>query len=145
MLLGPKAWLFIIFGVLGVFGEVVFTATADFARKRGWQLEGHSYLWMFPIYGLIAFLFPLVSDWVGGWTWFARGFAYMLAFYIVEYVTGALLKKLLGTHVWRYSGRFNLHGHIQLAHAPVWFFSGVLIESFYNDIESMAVWLAMHF
>lgn len=146
MSMTPTLWLFIVFGVLGVFGEVVFTSAEGLIKTRRWRLNGESYVWMFPIYGLIAFLFEPLNQQIAGWSWFLRGLAYMSAIYIVEYICGALLKKLTGGHVWNYTSRFNLHGHIQLwPHAPAWFLVGLLIERYYNDMEQMSLWLSLHF
>ncbi len=145
MTLSPTIWLFIVFGVLGICGEVLFTGGQYLIQKRQWRLEGHSYIWMFPIYGLLAFLFDPVNQMVAGAPWFVRGFIYMVAIYIVEYVTGALLTKLTGAHIWQYTGKYNLHGQIQLAHAPVWFIIGLLVERYYNDVEQLVLWLSLHF
>jgi uncharacterized membrane protein len=145
MTLSPSLWLFIVFGVLGIFGEVIFTALAGLLKTRRWRLNGESYIWMFPIYGLIAFLFDPLNQQIAGLSWIARGLIYMLAIYVVEYVTGSLLTKLTGGHIWQYTGRFNLHGQIQLAHAPVWFVVGLVVEKYYNDMEQLALWLSLHF
>ncbi len=145
MTLSPHIWLFIVFGILGVFGEVIFTGLESLIKTRKLRLQGHSYLWMFPIYGLIAFVFDPLSQQIAPLSWVARGLIYMIAIYIVEYATGALLTKLTGAHIWQYTGRFQLHGQIQLAHAPVWFVIGLLIERYYNDVEQLALWLTMHY
>lgn len=145
MFLGPNLWLFLLFGMLGMVGEVVFSAISSLIRQQSWKLEGHSYLWMLPIYGLIAFLFPLVNGLVASWPWWGRGLSYMVVIFVVEYISGALLKKITRGPVWHYTGRFNLHGHIQLTYAPVWFAVGLLVERYFNDMEQLCLWLAMHF
>jgi len=145
MMVSPQLWLFIVFGILGIFGEVLFTGLEQLIKTRRWRLNGQSYIWMFPIYGLIAFLFDPLNQLIAGLGWVARGFFYMVAIYVIEYVTGALLTKLTGAHIWQYTGKYNLHGQIQLAHAPVWFVIGLLLEKYYNDVEQLSLWLAMHF
>ena len=145
MTLSPTIWLFIVFGILGVFGEVIFTALGNLLKTRKMRLNGESYIWMFPIYGLIAFLFPPFNQLIAGWSWIARGCAYMVAIYVVEYMTGTFLTKLIGSHIWHYTGKYNLHGQIQLVHAPVWFIVGLLVEKYYNDMEQLSLWLGMHF
>ena len=145
MAISPKIWLFILFGVLGIFGEVIFTAVAGLIKTRKWRLNGESYIWMFPIYGLLAFLFDPVNQAIDHMSWVVRGFIYMIAIYIIEYVTGALLTKLTGAHIWQYTGKYNFQGQIQLAHAPVWFIVGLIVEHYYNDVEQLALWLSLHF
>ncbi len=145
MTLSPQLWLFIVFGVLGIFGEVIFTACATWLKNHKWRLNGESYIWMFPIYGLIAWLFDPVNQVIGGLPWVVRGFCYMIAIYIVEYITGALLTKLTGDHIWKYTGKYNIHGQVQLVHAPVWFITGLVVEKYFNDVEQLAVWLSLHF
>lgn len=145
MTLSPRFCLFIIFGVLGIFGEVIFTAVEKLIKTRKWRLNGESYIWMFPIYGLLAFLFDPISQAIGNMSWIVRGLVYMVAIYLVEYITGALLTKLTGAHIWKYTGKYNLHGQIQLMHAPVWFIIGLLVERYYNDVEQLALWMSLHF
>jgi len=47
---------FCIYGLLGWCFEVFWTAVTEKAwgKQTDWRLVGHSYLWMFPIYGLLA-------------------------------------------------------------------------------------------
>ena len=142
MKLSPLTWLFIVYGILGIFGEVVYTSLKSLIRERSLRLQGRTYLWMFPIYGLIALLFGPVHRFMLDWPWPLRGLGYMLVIYAVEYVSGALLQRLTGEHIWHYKGRYNLHGHIQLAHAPVWFAVGLLVERYYGATVSLSQWLA---
>ena len=142
MNLSPKFWLFISFGILGVFGEVVYTSLKALIRERSLRLQGRSYLWMFPIYGLIALLFDPAHRFMSAWSWPLRGLGYMVVIFAVEYLAGALLERITGDHVWHYKGRYNLHGHIQLAHAPVWFAVGLLVERYYPQMLALSHWLA---
>ena len=141
MALSAQTWLFIIFGILGVFGEVFFTAGATFLKKRSLRLQGFSFIWMFPIYGLLAFLFEPIANAVAGYSWLLRGLVYMVGIYIIEYITGALLKKITGGHIWQYTGKYNLQGHIQLVHAPVWLLMGLLVERYYDHLVFLSIWL----
>ena len=145
MVLSPKIWLFIVFGIVCIFGEIIFTGAQSLIYTRKWRLQGHSYIWMFPIYGLIAFLFDPLNQMIADMSWVVRGLVYMLAIYTVEYIAGALITKLTGVHIWQYTGKYNLHGQIQLAHAPVWFVVGLIVETYYNDVEQLALWLSLHF
>lgn len=138
-------WRFIVFGVVGIFGEVVFTSLLNLVRDRSFRLKGFSFLWMFPIYGVIAFIFEPVHNVIGGQGWFFRGLSYMLIIYGIEYAAGALLKKIAGGPVWHYKGRYQLHGHINFFFAPLWFFVGLLVERYYGDVMQLSLWLARHF
>lgn len=142
MNLSPRTWLFILFGILGIFGEVVYTSLKSLVKEKSLRLQGKSYLWMFPIYGSIALLFDPVHRFMSGWPWPFRGVGYMLVIYAVEYLSGELLKRVTGDHIWHYQGRYNLHGHIQLAHAPVWFAVGLLVEHYYASTIRLSQWLA---
>ena len=142
MILSSKTWLFIVFGILGVFGEVVYTSLKSLVKERSLRLQGKSYLWMFPIYGLIALLFGPVHQFMSGWAWPLRGLGYMIVIYAVEYVAGELLKRLTGDYIWHYQGRYNLHGHIKLTHAPVWFAVGLLVERYYDSMLRLSQYLS---
>lgn len=145
MTLTPKLWLFIVFGILGIFGEVLFTGIMGLIKTRKWRLNGESFIWMFPIYGLIAFLFVPLYQQIAGLTWFFRGLVYLIAIWVAEYITGTFLTKLTGGHIWQYTGKFQLHGQIHFLYAPVWFTIGLLVEKYYNDLEQLGLWLAIHF
>ena len=97
---------------------------------------------MFPIYGLLAFCYPPIYDLIAGYTWYIRGIIYMIGFFVVEYVTGWILIKITGDFVWKYTSRFNLHGLIQLPHAPAWFLAGLGFEKIYPYIVKISKFLA---
>lgn len=123
---------FFIYGMLGWCGEIVWTALHDKVSgyNRGWDLRGTTYLWMFPIYGLIAPLFEPAHNWLRPYPWVVRGLAYMLGFFAVEYLSGWLLRRATGACPWDYSrrARWHLHGLIRFDYAPVWFLVGLLLE-----------------
>lgn len=140
--MSPFWWRFVLFGILGIFGEVVFTALLDLVKKRSVRLHGFSFIWMFPIYGLLAILFPTVAGWVSPFSWFARGFIYMTGIYLVELITGSVLTALTGSHIWQYTDRFNYRGQISLLYAPIWFGVGLLVERYYPWIKEVSNVLA---
>lgn len=129
---------FVLCGLLGWIAEVVFTGAIDPVKNRRFSLTSTTYLWMFPIYGLLAFFYPPLHDSIGGYQWYIRGAIYMIAFFVVEYATGWILLKVTGDYVWRYTSRFNLHGLVQLPHAPVWFFAGLGFERVYPVIVKLS-------
>jgi len=127
---------FVIYGLLGWCAEIVWTATREkvTGRQRGWKLRGTSYLWMFPIYGLIAPLYEPLHNLIRAWPWPARGLLYMLGFFAVEYAAGWLLRRLIGACPWDYSkhSRWHVRGLIRLDYAPVWFLAGLALEPMHD-------------
>jgi uncharacterized membrane protein len=122
---------FLIYGLLGWCAEIVWSAVTERIQRKqqDWRLRGHTSLWMLPIYGLIAPLYEPLHDFLRPWHWFMRGIIYVLGFWLVEYATGWLLRRLIGKCPWDYSHlRGNLHGLIAWEYAPVWFVFGLGLE-----------------
>lgn len=124
---------FIFYGILGWIIEVVWTGLGSLALGR-WTLDSHTYLWMFPIYGLAVFLEPVHEE-IRAYKWWARGLIYMIIIFCVEYLTGYLLDYLVGKCPWDYSGNtFAVQGYIRLDYAPVWFAAGLLFEQIHDKV-----------
>lgn len=123
---------FILYGLLGWAGEIVWTSVHEkvAGRQQGWSLRGTTYLWMFPIYGLIAPLYEPAHNRIRERPIWARGLLYMSGFFGVEYAAGWLLRRLTGACPWDYTERSRWHvdGLIRLGYAPVWFSVGLLLE-----------------
>lgn len=136
--MSPKVWSFLIFGIVGIFGEVIFTAFKDLVRTRRFRLHGCSFIWMIPIYGSIVYLFPPVHQAIQGYSWLVRGIIYMVIIYGIEYVSGTLLTKLTGDHIWNYRDRFNYKGQITLLYVPIWFAVGLAIEKYFPMVERLS-------
>jgi len=123
-------WLrFVLYGLLGWCGEIVFTALPR-RWPPDWRLAGHTTLWMFPIYGLIAPLYEPVHTALRAWPWPVRGLIYMVGFMAVEFITGWLLVRLIGRCPWDYAGKTRWHilGLTRLDYAPIWFAVGLGLE-----------------
>lgn len=121
----------ILYGLLGWCAEVFWTAIAEKweGKQRDWRLMGHSYLWSFPIYGLIGPLFEPLHNNLRPLHWLLRGSVYAIAILTVEYATGTLLKSVLGRCPWSYAHcRYHLHGLIRFDYFPLWFAFGMLLE-----------------
>ncbi len=123
---------FVLYGLLGWAIEIVWTVLSSTVggAQRGWRLAGTTYLWMFPIYGLLAPLYEPLHDAIRAWPWPLRGLLYGLGFLAVEYVAGWLLRRLTGACPWDYTGRCrrHLHGLIRLDYGPLWALLGLALE-----------------
>ena len=123
---------FVLYGLLGWAIEIVWTALSSTVggTQRGWRLAGTTYLWMFPIYGLLAPLYEPLHDAIRAWPWPLRGLLYGLGFLAVEYVSGWLLRRLTGVCPWDYRGRcrWHLHGLMRLDYGPLWALLGLALE-----------------
>lgn len=123
---------------VGVGLEVAFTSVQSL-RARDRRLVGHSYLWMFPIYGLVypvlAVLWPVVGD----LPWPVRGGIYMVALFAVEFSSGWLLRRALRSCPWEdgyRSARWGIHGLIRLDYAPAWFAVSLFFERLYLSLTA---------
>lgn len=140
----PIWFRLLFYACLGVAGEVLMTAvwariglrlTADVddpEARAGWRLKGHSFVWMFPIYGLGLLGFEVVHDALRGGPWLARGAVYVGSLYVVELVASLLLVRITGAHVWRWVGPGAIGGHVHLALAPVWLAAGLALEPLHD-------------
>ena len=128
---------FIKYATFGVTIEVIFTAWCDVleARKNGksipWRLQGFSYIWMIPIYGSIAFFAPLIFPVMQAYPLIIRLMLYGVIILAVEYVTGQILKKMIGRCPWHYESRFAIHNVIRLDYYPLWMFFAWIVEELY--------------
>lgn len=115
---------FVIYGCFGWCFEIVFTSIKGFFRSgaKDWTFFGKSYLWMLPIYGLAAFLFEPVHNALRDMFWPLRGILYTIGLFVVEFLTGGLLKITTGKCPWDYSqAKYNFMGLVRWDYAPVWF------------------------
>jgi hypothetical protein len=129
---------FLIFGILGLASAIVVSAAKRSFSTRKLELNGEVSLIIFPIFGLIIILFPLVAVRVSELPWYGRGVAYMIAFFVVQYVAGFLLTKA-GRCPWSYSGKGSLGGLVHVSDAPMWFVSGLVVEHVYPWVKAAAV------
>ncbi len=113
-------------GLTGWCLEILFTSM-DALRRRDMTLKGHTSLWMFPIYGSAAILFP-ISRLLKGKSALTRGLTYMSLIFSTEYLTGWFLSRKKSCP-WDYRrSRWNVGRVIRLDFAPYWFFVGLLYE-----------------
>ena len=117
---------FILCGFTGWCLEILFTSFCSF-RKRELQLIGQTSLWMFPIYGMAAFLKPFCIL-LRNFPMALRAAFYSIFIFIGEYISGRNKKK----HKicpWDYSkAKANIQGVIRLDYAPYWMAAGLIFE-----------------
>lgn len=100
--------------------EIIFTGVGS-VLLQDWTLAGHTYLWMFPIYGAAALGMEVLHDRLRARNWLLRGIIYTGFVFAVEYLTGWLLAQLLGVCPWQYpAGSPHVNGLIRLDFAPAW-------------------------
>ena len=131
------------YAALGVAGEVAFTAARDLgaARRNGWRLQGHSYLWMLPIYGSIAVGYEPLRDRLRSRAPWQRASVYALGIFAAEYAFGRAIAGLTGAVPWDYTehSRFAVNGAIRLDYAPVWAVAGLLLEPITDAARAVSV------
>lgn len=117
---------FLLCGLVGWCMEILFTSLDSF-RRRDMTLKGTTSIWMFPIYGMAAFLTPVISVVRDKSIWL-RGFLYASCIFITEFITGLFLSKRR-LCPWSYrKASWNIKGVVRLDYLPFWFLAGLLFE-----------------
>ncbi|MFH1830449.1 MAG: hypothetical protein ABH871_06710 [Pseudomonadota bacterium] len=129
---------FVLFGFLGIATAIVISAFKRSIASKKLELTGEVSLVLFPIFGLIIILYPLVAVRVSELPWYGRGVVYMIVFFIVQYLVGLLLTKL-NKCPWNYSGKGSFGGLVHISDAPYWFITGLGIEHVYPWVKATAV------
>ncbi len=111
---------FLKFATFGMASEVVFIAGVRIKdsiknkTKINTELQGYSYVWMIPIYGSVTFLGPYVIEPLQVYPLIGRLLFYTLIIFIVEYITGWIIRKLTGRCPWHYDKGWQIHNLIRL-------------------------------
>jgi uncharacterized membrane protein len=115
-------------GVAGWCIEIIYTSLESFHHNhKQHRLNGHTSLWMFPIYGMAACLTPLQKQ-IRQKSILFRGLSYMVCIYAAEFVSGFLLRQI-DACPWDYSKeKTNVCGLIRLDFAFYWFAAGLFFE-----------------
>ena len=129
------------YGLLGWVTEIVFTAVDD-ARdpmRRNAKLEGHTYLWMLPIYGSAAWLFEPLHNATRHRPVWQRALQYAAGITAVEFATGMALKRFTGTIPWDYTGRSrtSIKGATRLDYLPLWGVAGLVMERYHDKLSAL--------
>lgn len=123
---------FYIYGLQGIFTEVIYTALWDFITLGNVKLIGVSSTWAFFIYSLSHLFIEVVSPVLTHKykiPLLLRAFVYLAWTYFWEFSTGYILS-LFGACPWNYEPWFNWHfmGLITLEYAPLWYAGSILAE-----------------
>lgn len=117
---------FLMCGVMGWCMEILFTSSHCFLTRDA-KLMGQTSLWMFPIYGLAACIYPL-NRFLKKFPVWIRGLIYSGGIFSVEYVTGTVLNHF-SCCPWNYdNAKYNVNGVIRLDYLPFWAIAGLLFE-----------------
>jgi hypothetical protein len=122
---------FVLYGLGGWCGEILFTALTGSVPRRDWRLTGHTYLWMFPIYGLLAPIYEPVHDLIRGVPWVGRAVIWSAGFTAIECGSGWLIKLVSGRCPWDYvAGRqpLAINAYIRWDFFPLWAAVGLALE-----------------
>ncbi|MCL2360212.1 MAG: putative ABC transporter permease [Defluviitaleaceae bacterium] len=120
---------FIIYGALGCLMEVLWTGLSSLTTKN-FKLSSTTSLWMFFVYGMVAFLEP-VFRLMAPMPFLLRGFLYAICIFAGEFLTGSILKRLQ-VCPWDYSStKFHVKGLIRIDYLPAWIVAGLVFERVY--------------
>lgn len=129
---------FFIYGALGWCGEITWTTVTRriTGQADNWLLMGETSLWSFPLYGLIAFLFEPLHDALRDQFWLWRAGAYLIGFWVVEYIGGWIILKITGKMPWDYarSRGGSLNGLIRWNFVFVWPVAGLVLEIVHDSL-----------
>jgi len=129
---------FVLYGLGGWCGEVIFTALTDSVPRRDWRLVGTTYLWMFPIYGLIAIFYEPAHNLIRDLPWIVRAVIWSVGFTTVELITGWTIAKITGRCPWDYSHkRFGINAYIRWDYFIVWAIIGLALEPVHDFLVEL--------
>lgn len=118
---------YLLCGLCGWCMECFWTGLASLCKRKDKTLSCKTSVWMFPIYGMAAFLTPICKK-LENRSALIRGGVYLLLIYSTEFVSGIILKKH-NACPWDYSkAKLNFKGVIRLDYAPAWFLAGLCFE-----------------
>ncbi len=127
--------------VAGVFMEMTFFAVRVFltVKPRDYRLPATTFLWMYPAYGSLVFIFEPIHNAIVHWPWWWRGTLYVAGCFAVEYALGWGIKRIIGKIPWDYSyARTHIHGLIRLDYTPVWLLFGFVLERLHTAFLAAA-------
>jgi hypothetical protein len=124
----------VVYGAAGCVGELFFTGCTSALRTR--RLQPHTSPLMLPVYALIQPLFePAHRIMRGRVPLWGRALVYGSGFHAAEYLSGRLLRRLVGRAPWDYSAaRCQLDGLIRFDYFPLWAATGLMTERLHDRL-----------
>jgi|ERR1043165_259046 hypothetical protein len=138
-------FMMVFFACLGVTTEVIFTAAASVVNNEPlcgnslYSLAGKSYVWMIFIYALIPWAGHLVVPRVERFPFYIRLALYVSIIYLVEFLSGYLLRQITGKCPWEYHDGLNFMGLIRLDYLPAWLLFCWILERLYIFINNKVI------
>ena len=118
-------------GILGWCIEIIWTAFHGIKSKNN-KFIGYTSIIMFPIYGLASVIKPISLKLK---KMKMPTIVYSIGIFMVELITGSILKKT-NNCPWDYSDKkYNINGVIRIDYAPLWCIVGVIFEKMLNSKE----------
>ena len=120
-------------GILGWCIEIVWTAFHGIKSKNN-KFIGYTSIIMFPIYGLASVIKPISLKLKKmKMPTIIRGIVYSIGIFMVELITGSILKNT-NNCPWDYSDKkYHINGVIRIDSAPLWCIVGVIFEKMLNS------------
>lgn len=132
-----------LFGCIGTTTEIIFTALkkvatdVDHHQSIDVSLTGKTYVWMIFIYSLIPvlgdFIYPKIKHWVSIY----RVLLYVTLTFLVEFISGGILKLILGKCPWEYTEGVHILGIIRIDYFIFWVFFMYFIEYIYLKLTKI--------
>lgn len=123
---------------IGVTGEVIFTAIKALIEKKDLRLQGFTQMWVMPMYAFFGVLiFEPLHDSIRDYHLLIRFCAYAVMIFVLEYIFGWLYEKLTGECPWKYTGKWQIGGYINLPHFPFWGALGLIGEVLHDYLVSL--------
>ena len=140
-------WIrFVLYGLGGWCGEVLFTGLSESLPRRDWRLLGTTYLWMFPIYGSIAVFYEPIHNLIRDLPWWGRAAIWAIGFTTVEWITGWLIACISGRCPWDYMAagkRFAINSYIRWDFFPVWAIVGLALEPVHDFLVRLTPFIEL--
>jgi len=142
---GHTFFMILFFVCLGMTAEIFFTAfsalftATPIANKPLAAMAGMTYVWMAFIYALIPILGILCYEKVKGIPIYFRLPMYVFLIYLVEFLSGFMLRVLTGACPWEYTTGWHTMGLIRLDYFPAWLAFSWMVERLYVYINNRVI------
>lgn len=157
---------FLLYGMVGVFAEVCLYTIVKVGRqlpliswafKFQWKVDkslnlsaiwnvpvktffGQCSLWMFLVYGFCAFfVIEKIYRETFHKSWILRGILYAFSILFFEFISGFVAYWITGYKIWYYDDALNVLHMTSLYTLPMWFVTGMLVETLYRELMSKKV------